>query len=214
MEETQETYENPDKQPEQKTDEKINKPSKLWYLLPILLGIIGGLIGFLIIRSRDKKTARNLLIVGIIVLIIQVVSVGLIYTLTVSQFVTPEIMGENNGQEISNQNEEQPSQNLENNNQQEIMSRLSKAVMINSVECVSGNPGTLKFTLKSIGTSTIEASEIFAAFDSENVPLTIDPMPAGSISKEISFSKSISQGAHELIVSAPAGDVEKTVTCV
>lgn len=59
----------------------MDKPSKLWYLLPIVLGIIGGfwgtliglligisggLIGYIAFRNKDKKIAKNLLVVGIL----------------------------------------------------------------------------------------------------------------------------------------------------
>jgi hypothetical protein len=41
------------------------KPSNVWYLLPILLGIIGGIIGYIVIKVKDKKMARNILYVGL-----------------------------------------------------------------------------------------------------------------------------------------------------
>lgn len=41
------------------------KPSKAWYLLPILFGIIGGVIGYFVIKRKDKKMAKNILYVGL-----------------------------------------------------------------------------------------------------------------------------------------------------
>jgi hypothetical protein len=41
------------------------KPSNVWYLLPILLGILGGLIGYFAIKGKDKKMAKNILYVGL-----------------------------------------------------------------------------------------------------------------------------------------------------
>jgi len=38
--------------------------SKWWYLLPIILGIIGGLIGWLRFRKSNPRRARNMIIVG------------------------------------------------------------------------------------------------------------------------------------------------------
>ena len=36
----------------------------LWWLLPILFGLLGGLVAFLVNRDRDPRTARAMLIVG------------------------------------------------------------------------------------------------------------------------------------------------------
>ncbi|NIO44850.1 MAG: hypothetical protein GTN36_04855 [Candidatus Aenigmarchaeota archaeon] len=65
MVEVEEIYKNPNK--------KTQKPSKLLYLLPIFLGIIGGVIGYVVAKDKDKKMATNLLIVGIIISVISVI---------------------------------------------------------------------------------------------------------------------------------------------
>lgn len=52
---------------------KKRKSSLLWYLLPILLGIIGGLIGYFFLRGRDKLMAERLLIWGIIFTVLGIV---------------------------------------------------------------------------------------------------------------------------------------------
>jgi uncharacterized membrane protein YeaQ/YmgE (transglycosylase-associated protein family) len=44
--------------------------SNLWFLLPIFLGLIGGLIAFFILRQDDPKKAKNCLYLGIILAII------------------------------------------------------------------------------------------------------------------------------------------------
>jgi hypothetical protein len=41
------------------------KHSSLWYLAPLLLGIVGGLIGYVDVKNDDKKMADNLLEIGI-----------------------------------------------------------------------------------------------------------------------------------------------------
>ena len=46
--------------------EEYKQRSKAWYLLPIFLGIIGGIIGFFVLRHDSPKMARNCLIIGII----------------------------------------------------------------------------------------------------------------------------------------------------
>jgi H+/Cl- antiporter ClcA len=53
--------------------EEYKSRSKAWYLLPIFLGIIGGIIGFFVLRHDSPKMARNCLIIGIITIAIGVV---------------------------------------------------------------------------------------------------------------------------------------------
>lgn len=56
-----------------------------WWLLPILLGWIGGLIAWLVNKDVDPKTARAMLITGIV---ISVLGVLLLATLTAGAFGT------------------------------------------------------------------------------------------------------------------------------
>jgi archaellum component FlaF (FlaF/FlaG flagellin family) len=49
------------------------RPSKLYYLLPIFLGILGGVAAYLLVKDRDKKFAKKLLIVGIIMTVVFIV---------------------------------------------------------------------------------------------------------------------------------------------
>lgn len=44
------------------------KPSRLWYLLVIFLGPIGGIIGYFVLKDRDRKFAERLLIIGLIMI--------------------------------------------------------------------------------------------------------------------------------------------------
>lgn len=49
-----------------------SKPAgKIWYLLPIFLGLVGGIIGWAVIKKRNSKRAKNILILGIILGVIQ-----------------------------------------------------------------------------------------------------------------------------------------------
>jgi uncharacterized membrane protein YeaQ/YmgE (transglycosylase-associated protein family) len=40
--------------------------SATWWLLPFFLGWIGGLIGYLVLQDKNRGTATNILIFGII----------------------------------------------------------------------------------------------------------------------------------------------------
>ena len=47
--------------------------SNAWFLLPILFGMIGGIIAFFILRRDDPRKARNCLYIGIIFMIIGII---------------------------------------------------------------------------------------------------------------------------------------------
>jgi len=49
-----------------------SKVSHFWYLVPILFGWLGGVIGFFAVRGRDENKARNLFLVGLAVTILAV----------------------------------------------------------------------------------------------------------------------------------------------
>lgn len=44
--------------------------SNFWFLLPIFLSLIGGIIAYFVLRNDDPKKARNCLYLGIILQII------------------------------------------------------------------------------------------------------------------------------------------------
>lgn len=52
---------------------EIVKRSKAWYVLPIVIGIFGGIISYFAVRKDDPKLGKNCLIVGIIMLVIDTV---------------------------------------------------------------------------------------------------------------------------------------------
>ncbi len=49
---------------------QTEKPSKLWYLVPIVFGLIGGLVSYIVIKDSDKEMARNMIIVGIVMAVV------------------------------------------------------------------------------------------------------------------------------------------------
>ena len=56
----------------------VKKHTRAWYLVPLILGIIGGIIGYIVIKDDDKKMATNLLIIGIIMTVVIPIVVGLV----------------------------------------------------------------------------------------------------------------------------------------
>ena len=44
-----------------------------WYLLPIFVGMIGGIIGYLIIRKDDPCKAKNCIYIGIVMMVIGII---------------------------------------------------------------------------------------------------------------------------------------------
>lgn len=49
------------------------KVTFLWYLLPVFMGAIGGLIGYFVLRKKDKWMAKRLLMWGMIFTIMSLV---------------------------------------------------------------------------------------------------------------------------------------------
>ena len=47
--------------------------SNIWFLLPIFLGLIGGVIAYFILRNDDPKKAKNCLYLGIVLAIIGII---------------------------------------------------------------------------------------------------------------------------------------------
>ena len=50
--------------------EPAKPKSNMWFLLPILFGLIGGVIAYIILRRDDPRKAKNCLYLGIILGII------------------------------------------------------------------------------------------------------------------------------------------------
>ncbi len=60
------------------------KRSAAWYLLPIFVGVIGGIIGYFAVRHDDPSMAKKLLYVGI-----GITAAGIIISV-VTNFSIPE----------------------------------------------------------------------------------------------------------------------------
>jgi len=60
--------------------EPMKSRSNMWYLLPILVGLIGGIIAYLVLRHDDPQKARTCLYVGITLAIVGIIINILIMT--------------------------------------------------------------------------------------------------------------------------------------
>lgn len=49
------------------------KRSNLWFLLPIFLGLIGGIIAYFVLRNDDPKKAKNCLYLSIVLAAIGII---------------------------------------------------------------------------------------------------------------------------------------------
>lgn len=50
--------------------EHVKSRSQLWYLLPVFVGLIGGIIAYWILRRSDPKKAKKCLYLGIVLAIV------------------------------------------------------------------------------------------------------------------------------------------------
>lgn len=50
--------------------------SNAWYLVPFFFSIIGGIIGYFIIKKDDPVKAKRLIIVGVVVFGVTLVNIG------------------------------------------------------------------------------------------------------------------------------------------
>ena len=46
---------------------------RIWYLLPILFGLIGGIVAYAVIRHRNPRRARNILILAAILFVLHAI---------------------------------------------------------------------------------------------------------------------------------------------
>ena len=66
-------------EPEQPAPRSVTKdrPSKVWYTMPVFLGILGGLIAFVVLRKRNRGMAYKNLVIGIgITMILPILVIG------------------------------------------------------------------------------------------------------------------------------------------
>ncbi|MDE1725742.1 MAG: hypothetical protein KGH89_00570 [Thaumarchaeota archaeon] len=51
---------------------QIRRRSSLWFLLPILFNVLGGIVAYFVIRDDDPKKAKSCLLLGILLAAISI----------------------------------------------------------------------------------------------------------------------------------------------
>lgn len=44
-----------------------DRPSRAWYLVPLMFGVLGGIVGYIAVRNDDLKMANKLLVLGFVI---------------------------------------------------------------------------------------------------------------------------------------------------
>ena len=71
--------------------EQQRQRSKAWYLLPVFFGILGGIIGFFVMRHDSPKMARNSLIIGVANLVVGII-IGYVGSLATLDAMTDMVL--------------------------------------------------------------------------------------------------------------------------
>jgi hypothetical protein len=45
-----------------------------WYLLPVLFSIVGGAVGYFLLKDKDKETAKGLFWIGAVQLVLNIIT--------------------------------------------------------------------------------------------------------------------------------------------
>lgn len=62
----------------QAPSEQREKVSAWWWLLPFFLGIIGGIVGFVVLERRNRRTATWILVFGVVWTVVGTLLIGII----------------------------------------------------------------------------------------------------------------------------------------
>ena len=73
---------------------QVKKRSSLWFLLPIMFNVVGGIIAFFVIKEDDPKKARNCLYLGIILAAIPIllIVIPILVGITLIPHVVPPVV--------------------------------------------------------------------------------------------------------------------------
>jgi uncharacterized BrkB/YihY/UPF0761 family membrane protein len=61
------------------SEQQKNRGSRIWYLLPIFFGFLGGMAMFFVLKDEDRQLAKNGVKVGAILTIVLVVVIATLW---------------------------------------------------------------------------------------------------------------------------------------
>jgi hypothetical protein len=72
---------------------QIKRRSSLWFLLPVVFNVLGGIVAYFVIRDDDPKKARSCLLLGIVLAAIPMllVAVPILIGITILPHFMPYI---------------------------------------------------------------------------------------------------------------------------
>ena len=62
------------------SEQQKNRGSRIWYLLPIFFGFVGGMAMFFVLKDEDRQLAKNGVKVGAILTIVLVVVIATLWS--------------------------------------------------------------------------------------------------------------------------------------
>jgi FlaG/FlaF family flagellin (archaellin) len=95
----------------------------------------------------------------------------------------------------------------------QITGNMGKSVSIVAAKCMSGATGNYTFSIRNTGSNSIADTELAAFADGSKLTVTFSALPVGQIMQFNSTNFNIGSNPHTLKVSAPAGEVQTTLTC-
>jgi hypothetical protein len=144
------------------------KPSAAWYLLPIFFTWLGGLIGYFVLRKDHPEFAKKILIVGLIMTVVWI-AVVFVSSYLVSILAYSYLTGV-------------------------LQEQTSGSSLIDVVDTTCLRDQSYIVTVRNLGTSPVEASELSVTVDDVTVNPTWNPQTIASDGTSVATIDCDSQG--------------------
>jgi uncharacterized membrane-anchored protein len=70
------------------SEQQKNRGSRMWYLLPIFFGFVGGMAMFFILKDEDRQLAKNGVKVGAILTIVLVFVIAMLWSVLIASLLS------------------------------------------------------------------------------------------------------------------------------